>query len=129
MDDENWYGPDAATFGDRLAAARDAAQMSQEDLARRLGVKVTLVQSWEEDRAEPRTHRLQSLSGMLNVSMAWLLSGEGEGLSPPADEPDMADLRALLIDLREIQTDMRRTAERVGRLEKRLRRAMSEAGI
>ena len=26
---DDWYGPDAATFGDRLAAARDNAKMTQ----------------------------------------------------------------------------------------------------
>ena len=35
---EDWFGPDAATFGDRVAGAREAAGMTQAQLARRLGV-------------------------------------------------------------------------------------------
>ncbi|MEZ5913851.1 MAG: helix-turn-helix transcriptional regulator, partial [Paracoccaceae bacterium] len=35
---ENWYSEEAATFGDRLAAAREAAGLSQAELAQRLGV-------------------------------------------------------------------------------------------
>jgi DNA-binding XRE family transcriptional regulator len=57
---ENWYGADVATFGDRLAGAREAAGLSQEDLAQRLGVRLTTLQNWEEDLAEPRGNRLQA---------------------------------------------------------------------
>ena len=35
----DWYGPDKATFGERLVAAREKANLSQQDLAKRLGVK------------------------------------------------------------------------------------------
>ncbi|MFZ1338625.1 MAG: helix-turn-helix domain-containing protein, partial [Paracoccaceae bacterium] len=45
----NWYAADVATFGDRLAGAREAAGLAQEDLAQRLGVRLTTVQAWEED--------------------------------------------------------------------------------
>ena len=55
----NWYAADVATFGDRLAGAREAAGLAQEDLAQRLGVRLTTVQAWEEDMAEPRGNRLQ----------------------------------------------------------------------
>ncbi|ETX28413.1 helix-turn-helix domain-containing protein [Roseivivax isoporae] len=128
QDTSDWYGPDMATFGDRLAAAREASGMTQDQLAKRLGVKLTTLQAWEDDRAEPRANRLQMLSGLLNVSILWLLTGEGEGVGAPVDEivPE-DDLRALLIDLREIQADMKAQADRVGRLEKRLRRTLGGA--
>ncbi|ETX14874.1 XRE family transcriptional regulator [Roseivivax halodurans JCM 10272] len=129
MDDEtDWYGPDAATFGDRLAAAREAAGMTSEELAKRLGVKHATMQAWEADRSEPRANRLQMLSGILNVSIMWLLNGEGDGLSAPSDEGiETADVRAILTDLREVRTEMKASAERVGRLEKRLRQILREA--
>lgn len=74
--DFDWYGPEAATFGDRIAAARDAAQMTPEQLARRLGVKLRTLQNWENDLSEPRANKLSMISGLLNVSMIWLLTGE-----------------------------------------------------
>ncbi|SLN52156.1 transcriptional repressor DicA [Roseivivax jejudonensis] len=126
-DETDWYGPDAATFGDRLAAAREAAGMTAEDLAKRLGVKLSTLQGWESDRAEPRANRLQMLAGLLNVSIIWLLTGEGEGIEAPTDEAiETADVRAVLTDLRGVQAEMKTTAERVGRLEKRLRRLLRE---
>ena len=50
----DWYGPDKATFGDRLVAAREKSNLSQQDLAKRLGVKNSTIKSWENDNSEPR---------------------------------------------------------------------------
>ena len=63
--DEFDWDDDVATLGDRLARARDAAGMSQSQLARRLGVKLQTLRNWESDRSEPRANRLQMLSGLL----------------------------------------------------------------
>jgi transcriptional regulator with XRE-family HTH domain len=119
--DDGYYGDDAATFGDRVAAAREAMGLDQPTLARRLGVKPQTVAAWEADRAEPRANRLQMLAGLLGVPMVWLMSGEGAGLAPAkpaaraqAVEQAIAELRAL----REAQIGL---AERLGRLERRLR--------
>ena len=73
--DDAYFTDEIATFGDRLAAAREAVGFSQDDLAARLGVLGKTIRKWEEDRAEPRANKLQMLAGVLNVSMPWLLSG------------------------------------------------------
>ena len=65
----DWYGPDKATFGDRLVAAREKSNLSQQDLAKRLGVKNSTIKSWENDNSEPRANRLSMLAGLLNVWM------------------------------------------------------------
>jgi transcriptional regulator with XRE-family HTH domain len=123
--DFDWYGPEAATFGDRIAAARDAAQMTPEQLARRLGVKLRTLQNWENDLSEPRANKLSMISGLLNVSMIWLLTGEGDGVSAPSEEiSQTADIRDALAELRAIRTEMKTLAERAGRVEKRLRTAV-----
>ncbi|ROT96342.1 helix-turn-helix domain-containing protein [Histidinibacterium lentulum] len=118
---EGWYSEEAATFGDRLAAAREAAGMTQKELAKRVGVKVTTLARWEDDQAEPRANRLQMLSGMLGVSLRWLLTGTGEGVEPPGAETMPAEASAVLAELRALRTQAERTAERMGLLEKRLR--------
>ncbi|SDY49568.1 helix-turn-helix domain-containing protein [Citreimonas salinaria] len=118
----DWYGPDAATFGDRLAAARDAAGMSQGDLARRLGVKLKTLQSWENDMAEPRANRLSMTAGLLGVSMVWLITGEGEGLPAPDDSASVGpDINAILLDIRAVKIQLQAGSEKLSRLEKRLR--------
>ncbi|MFD1344334.1 helix-turn-helix domain-containing protein [Litorisediminicola beolgyonensis] len=124
----DWYGPDAATFGDRVVAAREAAGMSQETLAKRLGVRVKTLQGWEDDASEPRANRLQMMAGLLNVSMVWLLTGEGEGLSAPVDMViEGQDAASLLADLRALQVDLHRMAEKAGQLEKRLRKTLPQS--
>ena len=117
----DWYGPDSATFGDRVVGAREKSGMTQAELSRRLGIKLTTLQGWEEDRSEPRANKLQMLTGMLNVSLSWLLSGEGIGPEEPSVVPMSGNTQAVLIEMRAIKTDMIRTAERLSRLEKQLR--------
>ena len=126
-DDNDWYGPDAATFGDRVAAAREAAGMTQEQLARRLGVKLKTLQHWEDDLSEPRANRLSTMAGLLNVSMMWLMNGQGAGLSGPVDDAGASqDLKAVLTDIRQMQARIHAAAEDLGRLEKRLRQMLKE---
>ena len=121
--DRNWYADDAATFGDRLAAAREAQGISQDTLARRLGVKRASLEAWENDLREPRANRLSMLAGILDVSMSWLLTGEGQGVEPAPDaaSPEMSEL---LNELRVLRTEMQRSSERMGILEKRLKKAV-----
>jgi len=103
---DDWYGPDTATFGDRLAAAREAAGMEPRQLARRLGVRLSTLEGWENDVSEPRANRLSMMAGLLNVSIIWLLTGEGEGVAGPEEEsqitPEVNDLLAELRDLRAV---------------------------
>lgn len=126
MTDKDWYGPDAATFGDRVAAAREQAGLSQEALAKHLGVRLNTLKDWEEDLSEPRANRLSMLAGLLNVSMMWLINGEGEGLDAPSDAgQEASDLSELLVEMRALRSDMLKKAEQVGRLEKQMRRLMA----
>ncbi|NIZ60069.1 transcriptional regulator [Sedimentitalea sp. CY04] len=118
----DWYGPDAATFGDRVAGAREVASMTQAQLARRLGVKKATLLGWEQDLSEPRANKLSMMAGVLNVSMTWLITGEGEGMSQPSEEIIVAgDFSEILAELREIRSEMRNNADRTARLEKKLR--------
>lgn len=120
-----WYSDAAATFGDRVAGAREALDMTQEDLAKRLGIKLKTLQAWENDITEPRANKLQMLAGVLNVSLMWLLTGEGPGVEPPSEEEMIdPDITAALAEIREIKAHLGRHAEKLGRLEKRLRAAV-----
>ncbi|MEL6522780.1 MAG: helix-turn-helix domain-containing protein [Pseudomonadota bacterium] len=131
MDDHtDWYSEERATFGDRVAGAREAVGLSQSELARKLGVKLKTIRGWEDDLTEPRANKLQMLSGLLGVSLMWLLNGEGEGLEAPGDDSLLlADAKGLLGELREIRADMDRSTDRLARVEKRLRILMGEIRV
>lgn len=123
------WSEDVSTFGDRLARAREYASMSQSQLARRLGVKIATIKNWEFDRSEPRANRLQMLSGLLNVSIIWLMTGEGEGgpiMHDNEASEEIAGLRDILDQLRDIRLAQDRLADRTGLIEKRLRTILTE---
>ena len=100
-----YYSELHATFGDRLYAARDAAGLSQKLLASKMGVRLKTVQAWESDSIEPRANKLQMVSALLNVSMFWLMSGLGSGMSPPGDisASSEQEVNTILAELRAIR--------------------------
>ena len=124
--DINWYSNDAATFGDRIAGAREAQSLSQKSLAKKLGISTKTLEAWENDMSEPRANRLQMLSGVLNVSIPWLLTGEGDGLDAPDAPQDGVEIRELMAEMRLLRTQMNQAADRMGVLEKRLKSAISD---
>lgn len=127
MDGVNWYSEDAATFGDRVAAAREARQMTARSLAKSIGVGLKTVEGWENDVSEPRANKLQVLSGVLNVSIPWLLTGEGDGIDPELEENLPEDVNAALSEIHRLRADMLRSAERLGVVEKRLKSLLVNA--
>lgn len=120
---ENWYAEGHATLGDRITAAREKAGLTTAEAARRLGVRHATFLAWEADASEPRANRLQMLSGLLGVSLRWLMTGEGDG-----PDPDQAalpnDVRAILGELRGLAAEQARLSERIAHGEKRLRRLL-----
>lgn len=127
-EDDGWYSTEAATFGDRLAGARDAAGLDQEEFARRLGIKLKTVEAWENDQSEPRANKLQMVAGLLNVSIRWLLIGQGNGPEEPVDPETTRDFNQFLLDLRQVRTQYAQLGETLGRLEKRLRLMLPPGG-
>ncbi len=125
--DTGYFGNDSATFGDRLTAAREGLGLTDELFSRKLGVKLKTVQAWEQDISEPRANKLQMMAGLLNVSIVWLLTGEGDGPRDTEETDIPADLAELLVDLRRTRSEMQGLADRVGRMERRLT-AMVEQG-
>ncbi|MGR3713115.1 MAG: helix-turn-helix domain-containing protein [Shimia sp.] len=124
--DEDWYTEEVATFGDRLAGAREATGLKQGELAKRLGVKKSTIAAWEEDLSEPRANRLSMMAGVMNVSVGWLLTGEGDGVELPQEGDEMADadLLAILQQIRDIRSRMKGDLDRLAKLEKGLRKKL-----
>ncbi len=123
---DDWFDPKISTFGDRLAGAREGTGMTQKEMSKRLGVKLSTVKGWENDLSEPRANRLSMMAGLLNVSIMWLINGEGEGPEGPMDEQGLnTDVNDMLLEIRHLKTQISGAADRLGRLEKQLRIALS----
>ena len=126
---DDWYHPENATFGDRLAGAREAAGLSQEELAQALGVKVKTLRNWENDLSEPRANRLSMMAGLLNVSFRWLLVGEGRGVAgPDTEQAGSAEVRKILSEMRDLRRVIQHAGEELAQLETRMRLALSVTG-
>lgn len=117
---------DLDTFGGRLSRARSATDLSTKELAWRLGVKTATINAWECDRSQPSAQRMNKLSGILSVSLSWLLHGMGTAPSDPEDESAVQLVGAQLAKLKLLHAE---TGQLIGRIESRLDRlAQSPAG-
>ena len=118
IDDLDWYGPETATFGDRLSAAIEKSGMTQKLVAKRLGIKLVTLKSWEQDVSEPRANRLSMLAGLLGVSVMWLLHGEGDGVEHSDKETQVPqEINDLLFEIRAVQTGLLSSADKLAKLE------------
>jgi HTH-type transcriptional regulator, cell division transcriptional repressor len=113
------------TLGGRLSFAREAAAMSIESLANRLGVLRETVLAWESDRSEPQSSHLIDMAGIFGVSPAWLMTGGGDG---PGEVSDEIALEAVKIELgrllsahQEVGRLIETTMRRVEKLDHQLR--------
>ena len=67
------------TMGSRIAFARQKKSLSRSKLAGLLDISSTTIWQWEEQRTQPRGHRLESLAKALAVNQDWLLTGDAAG--------------------------------------------------
>ncbi len=74
------------TLGERIRAARQAAGLSQEKLAERLGLTRQAVTKWETGQSAPSTENLLRLAEVLGVPVTALL-GEEASSPPLAGQP------------------------------------------
>ena len=81
---------DCTRFGNKLNYYRERNDMTEKDLARKLGVTVRMVEKWENSEAVPNDRIIQKLSDMFGVDF-WNyldLDEKHGGMHDPDDEPD-----------------------------------------
>lgn len=74
------------TINDRIAARRRARKMSQDELAKRIGITRVSISKWESGLNQPKGRYLNDLAAALGVTVGWLLTGEDEGAVIPVPE-------------------------------------------
>lgn len=73
------------TFGEKLYALRTERKMSQEALARKLGVSRQAVSRWELDEVVPDTANVLAVSRVFGVSTDYLLREDPAEATPVSD--------------------------------------------
>jgi transcriptional regulator with XRE-family HTH domain len=101
LTEDKEHSGSADTLGGRIVYAREAQDLTTSQLARRMGIKTETLHDWETDRAEPRSNRLLTLAGMLNVSPTWLLTGAGGAPVEALTETEMMQIRDSVVRMRE----------------------------
>jgi len=121
LDRNDHFNETVATFGDRLEAAREAKGLTVEGLAEKIGVGARAIEAWESDADTPRSNRIQMLAGLLNVSIVWLISGEGNGTSQVADTYERPlGVNDALGEISQMKATLSGVLEKLDQLEKRL---------
>lgn len=64
-------------YGEKIKTKRREKNLSQEDLARELGITRQAISKWETDKATPTTTNLRELSEVFGVDMAYFI-GEAD---------------------------------------------------
>jgi len=79
--------PPPKSFCERIVFFREAAGLSQEELAGKMGKHVNTVGRWERSEQEPPIDTLKNLAGNLGVSLAKLLGEDGAPGTLTRSEP------------------------------------------
>lgn len=97
-------------LGERIASARKALNLTQQQVADRLGVAQQTYAQWENGRARIQVHTLPSLAQLLNVSVEELLGVKpaSRSRSTPANkfEKRIERMRALPRTKQQLILDM-----------------------
>lgn len=72
------------TLGERLRYAREAAGLTQDDVAKAFNIRRVSVTQWEADKTRPALQRLPELADLLSTKVEWLLDAKG---LPPLSIP------------------------------------------
>ena len=83
-------------IGQRIAALRKQASMSQAELAHALGVSPSAVGMYEQGRREPSAACLVALARIFQVTTDYLLTGRP---AQPMDHEALAKMVSSLVDL------------------------------
>ena len=82
------------SLGNKLASTRRAKNLTQEQLAEKLGVTRQAVSRWESDTAYPETDKILRMAALFGVSCDYLLGASNEP-SPAPDRPPSQVTRLL----------------------------------
>lgn len=109
-------------IGDRIKMLRKALDLTQQELAGKIGVKRNTIAKYETNRGEPIDAVISLICREFNVSESWLRSGEGEMFAPaPVDNVDaLLDscglprfLRGLFLRYAKLPEEAKRELERM----------------
>jgi transcriptional regulator with XRE-family HTH domain len=80
------------SIGEKLYTHRKNAELSQEELAEKIGVSRQAVSKWERDESSPDTNNLIALAKLYNISLDELVLGENVPKQEETPKNDTVDI-------------------------------------
>lgn len=93
------------TIGERIAAARKEAGLTQAELGKKLGVTQQMITQIEKGRRNPKTETICKIAEALDVSSAWLRYGNSIVTTRKPNDQKYFDLFSGVIDIEKIVSD------------------------
>jgi len=82
------------TFGERLVASRERRNLSQKELAEKLGITPTRLNYWEKDKREPAIEMIKAIAKVLDVDTNYLIGHKLQDKSAPLYSSEAMQLAA-----------------------------------
>lgn len=76
------------SFGQRLKQARKKARLTQEQVAKMLGLDYSTISKYENNHSEPDNETLAKMAEMYNVNVDYLITGRTDDPSPSVKKDD-----------------------------------------
>ena len=106
-------------FGDKLRSARQAAGLTQRELAKRIGMENSSICNWEKGRSVPYVDTIETICWVLHVDPAYFFEkdeGEAEQLPPTfASQYEKLDEHGKAVVDAVLQLEVRRMEETNGK--------------
>ena len=92
-------------IGERIAASRKEAGLTQAELGKKLGVTQQMITQIETGRRKPNADTITEIAKILDVSSAWLRYGDSIVTTKKPNDQKYLDLFTGVIDIEKIVTE------------------------
>lgn len=93
------------TFGQRISRLRKEKELTQNDIADKVGVTAQAVSKWENDQATPDIDILVKLSDIFDISLDELLGKEKPVAAMLVEKPTKKDIDNMVLKIKVDSTD------------------------
>ncbi|MCM3560636.1 helix-turn-helix domain-containing protein [Brevibacillus borstelensis] len=84
------------SFGQRLKQARKEAKLTQEQVAKRLGLDYSTISKYENNHSEPDNETLAKMAEIYNVKVDYLITGHTDDPSPLVKKDKRDELTTIM---------------------------------
>ena len=103
-------------IGQRIKSARQKANLTQEQLARKSGLATITIRQYELGKRQPRLEQLRQIADALGCSLFFLINDEGEMTAEASAER-----------IRELETELKEARDTIAELKAKLYDCMTAA--